>query len=257
MEGICGNCNGNPDDDLTNNPAVPKLPLTNTPIQNFALSWLADEPKLKLTEDKDTCYVDEASECLPLPPETDPCFKILDEDIFGKCHIVVDPIMYVTACQQDLCRTGPTQKGSCESLAAYARDCARNGVCIDWRQNGLCPMECVAPYVYTSCGCAETCQTVEARENLIKSSTALKDPKTIEKMRSICNTGLSEGCFCPKGLVLHNGKCLREIECRACDDKVRLNLFCVKLIILNLLNVNFLSSVLQIFRVIYQATYGI
>ncbi|KAL7040824.1 hypothetical protein ACKWTF_000531 [Chironomus riparius] len=219
MEGICGNCNGNPEDDLTTNPAVPNLPLTNTPIQNFALSWLADEPKLKLTEDKDKCYVDEASECLPLPPETDPCFKILDEDIFGKCHMVVDPIMYITACQQDLCRTGPTQKGSCESLAAYARECARNGICVDWRRNGLCTMECVAPYVYTACGCPETCQTVQARENLIKSSPALNDPKTIEKMRSICNAGMSEGCFCPKGLVLHNGKCLREIECRACDDK--------------------------------------
>ena len=83
-------------------------------------------------------------------------------------------------------------------------------------------MECFAPYVYTPCGCVETCETVEAKEKLIASSSALKNPETIEKMKSICNTDIIEGCNCPKGKVLHNGKCLREIECRACDDKVLL-----------------------------------
>jgi integrin beta 3 len=221
MEGVCGNCNGNPDDDLTPNAKIiNSLPANNSEIQNFALSWLADEPKLSLNESRNKCYVDDVTECLPLAPETDPCFKILDDDIFGKCHFVVDPIMYVTACQQDLCRTGPSQKGSCDSIAAYARECARNGICVDWRRNGFCSMECTAPYVYSSCGCAETCQTLQAKDNLIKSSNAIKDPKTIEKMKAICNVGMSEGCFCPKGKVMHNGKCLREIECRACDDKV-------------------------------------
>jgi integrin beta 3 len=147
MEGICGNCNGNPDDDVATNPAATDLPdsfirTTSAPsIKDFALSWLADEPKLELNEDKDTCYVDDETNCLPLPPETDPCFKILDDVAFGKCHFVVDPIMYVTACQQDLCRTGPSQKGSCETVAAYARECARNGVCVDWRKNGFCTMD--------------------------------------------------------------------------------------------------------------------
>lgn len=221
MEGICGNCNGNPDDDLVRNPSVNySLPLTNTEMQNFALSWLADEPKLSLNENKASCHVDEETDCLPLPPETDPCFKILDDEAFAQCHIIVDPIQYVTACQQDLCRTGPTQKGSCESIAAYARECLRNGICIDWRRNGYCPMECVAPYVYNSCGCGETCQSVEEKAKQIKLSTAIKDAKTIEKMKSICKAGLSEGCYCPNGTVSHNGKCLREIECRACDDKV-------------------------------------
>lgn len=54
---------------------------------------------------------------------------------------------------------------------------------------------------------------------MIKSSTALKDTTNISKLRSICSTSLREGCFCPTGMVLHNEKCLREAECRACDDK--------------------------------------
>lgn len=141
MEGICGNCNGNPDDDIITNPAATNLPEGTSPVKSFALSWLADEPKLALNEDKDTCYVDDETNCLPLPPETDPCLKMTDEDIFGKCHFVVDPLMYVIACQQDLCRTGPSQKGSCETVAAYARECTRSGVCIDWRSSNFCPMD--------------------------------------------------------------------------------------------------------------------
>lgn len=141
MEGICGNCNGNPDDDMITNPAATNLPFGASPLKSFAMSWLAEEPKLELAESKDTCFIDDEANCLPLPPETDPCFKILDEDIFGKCHFVVDPIMYVTACQADLCKTGPTQKGSCETVAAYARECATNGVCVDWRKNGFCSLD--------------------------------------------------------------------------------------------------------------------
>lgn len=141
MEGICGNCNGNPDDDMINNPAGKKSPPGVTKLQSFATSWFAEEPALALNENKEMCHVDEESKCLPLPPETDPCFKIFDEKIFGKCHFVVDPITYLTACQQDLCRTGPSQKGSCETIAAYARECERNGICVDWRKHNFCPMD--------------------------------------------------------------------------------------------------------------------
>jgi von Willebrand factor len=141
MEGICGNCNGNPGDDLALNPAKANLPTNYSPVEKFALSWLADEPKLSLNEKRSQCFVDDETNFLPLPPETDPCMKIFEDEIFGKCHFVVDPVMYITACQQDLARTGPSQKGSCESVAAYARECARNGICIDWRKNGFCTMD--------------------------------------------------------------------------------------------------------------------
>lgn len=247
MEGICGNCNGNPDDDLIiNSKSNMTLPPTNTELQNFALSWLAKEPKLSLNESEAICHVHKEPDCLPLPPETDPCFKILDEEAFAKCHLIVDPISYVTACQQDLCRTGPTQKGSCDSIAAYARECLRNGICIDWRRNGFCPMECVAPFVYHQCGCGDSCQSIEEKQKQIALSTAIKDAQTIEKMKSICKVGLSEGCFCPNGKILHGGKCLSEIECRVCDDKVSFE------------NLKYFMPLINIiFRVIYLAMCGI
>lgn len=132
---------GKPENDMITNPVKTTLPSGKSDLQNFALSWMADDPKLGLNEDPNTCYVDDVRDCLPLPPETDPCFKILDDEIFSQCHFVVDPIMYVTACQQDMCKTGPSQMGSCDSIAAYVRECARSGICIDWRRNGFCTMK--------------------------------------------------------------------------------------------------------------------
>jgi integrin beta 3 len=140
LDGLCGNCDGNPKDDFKINPQrSTKVKTVKDPLKAFVLSWLAEEPTLQMNEQ--VCKVEDEEECLPLPPETDPCLKILDETLFGKCHLLVDPLMYVSACQQDLCRTGPTQKGACSSTAAYAKECNRNGICVDWRRDGFCSME--------------------------------------------------------------------------------------------------------------------
>lgn len=87
MEGLCGNCNGNMDDDLQENPKKlteimdPNEKLTQKQsVDNFVWSWLSDEPKLKLLEK--SCYVDRKEPCLQLPPERDPCLKILENPVF-------------------------------------------------------------------------------------------------------------------------------------------------------------------------------
>jgi von Willebrand factor len=140
MEGLCGDCNGDPDDDLKPNKAkLQALKPSGNSIKDFALSWQSDDPKVNGNEQM--CVVEDEADCLPLPPDSDPCFKILDEKLFGKCHFLVEPLMYVSACQQDLCKLGPDQKGSCNTIAAYARECARNGICVNWRLNGLCTYE--------------------------------------------------------------------------------------------------------------------
>lgn len=87
MEGLCGNCNADKRDDLKENPANsteisdPNADLTQKQkIDNFVWSWLADEPKLNLKEK--FCQVDRKEPCLPLSPDTDPCFEILDNPVF-------------------------------------------------------------------------------------------------------------------------------------------------------------------------------
>jgi hypothetical protein len=67
-----GNCNGDSKDDFkTRNGTVTR----NT--DEFGKSWLYPLPS------ETGCTVIPKRECIPLPPDQDPCFKILDEERFG------------------------------------------------------------------------------------------------------------------------------------------------------------------------------
>lgn len=67
----------------------------------------------------------------------------------------------------------------------------------------------------------ETCDSVEIKNQRLQTS-AIRDPTKLANIKATCDTTLSEGCFCPKGKVLRNGKCLFEKECKPCDDQVML-----------------------------------
>lgn len=195
LEGLCGDCNGNPTDDLKLNPKYKKKVLSND-INSIIESWLADEPALKVEEQ---CVKSEEIKDCVLLPEHDPCQAILDQSIFGQCHLLADPTMYVSMCQADICKTGA--KEACSHLAAYASQCSRHGLCIDWKK-GKCDskIECPADMVYEACGCQKTCDSIKDKKNteLIKCSNP------------------TEGCYCPPGKVLNNDKCIPVKECTQC-----------------------------------------
>lgn len=65
-----------------------------------------------------------------------------------------------------------------------------------------------APFVYDHCSCMETCENVKNNLKLVNSNT-----------KSSCTAIKTEGCFCPNGTRLLNGKCVLERECTPCDDK--------------------------------------
>lgn len=203
MEGLCGDCNGNAADDLKPNPKVKQL-TKGEAIKDIVQTWLADDPALPK---EDQCLSEEATqlECIPLPPEQDPCFLILDETTFGRCHAIVDPIMYLSTCQSDMCRTGADQQGACQLVAAYAKECSRHDICVDWKR-GLCTAADTCPpgMTYQSCSCARTCETLAQTKSV---PTAANCPK-------------SDGCFCPDGKVQHNGTCIPEAHCTPCDDRI-------------------------------------
>lgn len=204
MEGLCGDCNGNPHNDLKANPKSKFQPKSGK-LNDILQTWLADEPMLG--EEKN-CVSDVVStaDCVPLSPDKDPCMAILRDRVFGQCHLLVDPQTYVSSCQQDMCKTGLNQKSACSYLAAYARECAQNGICVDWKKDGQCKenVECAAGMAYEPCGCRVTCDDLKQQTNV-----------TFDK----CPTPLTDGCFCPKGTILHNGKCIKEKECHPCDEQ--------------------------------------
>lgn len=198
LEGICGDCNGNPHDDLKINPKYSKK-IQNDSLNGIIQTWLSDEPALKL-EEKCISHENSLTDCIPLPAESDPCLGILDQNIFGKCHLLVDPAMYVALCQSDMCKTGPVKEGVCSHLAAYARECSRNGICIDWKKEACDDkLKCAHDMEYKACSCQQTCEIIT------------------DKTHNVC-AEQKEGCFCRDGKVLNNGKCIPLKECTPCDD---------------------------------------
>ncbi|XP_078657641.1 uncharacterized protein LOC144903401 isoform X5 [Branchiostoma floridae x Branchiostoma belcheri] len=194
-EGLCGPCNHDGSDDLTTSQGTIE---TNSDV--FALSWMTLE-SMQQTEMQ--CGLIESTS----PPQTEcvadfsQCEVILS-DVFEECHQLVNPQVFLDTCKYDVCNVG--LELSCDSLAAYARECDRHGVCLEWRE-GLCEFHCPAPMEFHSCGapCPMTCDMV----------TGLT-PVTP------CQTTETEGCFCPPHMVLdHEGNCVPPESCPMCVDE--------------------------------------
>lgn len=218
LEGLCGDCNGNPADDLKVNSNAKNIKTDS--FNDVIKSWLSDEPALP---NENECLSEEIAEldCIPLPPENDPCFEIYNEATFGECHLIVDPLMYLSLCQTDMCKSGPNQQGACAHVAAYAKECAKNGICIDWKTN-LCKANtnCPTGMIYKPCGCEETCEMVKQRNVLKDTATKSKSMvKNFNSLTTVCSVRKTEGCFCPDGKVNNNGKCIPENQCNQCDDE--------------------------------------
>ncbi|XP_037934058.1 hemocytin isoform X2 [Teleopsis dalmanni] len=223
MEGLCGDCNGNPDNDLQQNPAKKKKGKPSKDLVDVIKSWQADEPKLGLENNE--CLSEDVpkQDCIPLPPEKDPCMLLLNEDIFGKCSMIVDPLVYVSTCQQDMCKPGNNQKGACDMLSAYAKECAKHKVCVNWRRPDFCPYECPADMLYEPCGCAKTCDTVKKLSEFDAVNINTNEVIETVTMEDVCATqGRFEGCFCPPGKVLDKGKCIEQKMCVKCDDLIHM-----------------------------------
>lgn len=69
-EGLCGNCNNEVDDDAFSN--------------EIGLNWLVNKLLRESPngEEEELCQVVPQPECKPLNPESDPCLKLLDSDLF-------------------------------------------------------------------------------------------------------------------------------------------------------------------------------
>ncbi|RZC42307.1 hemocytin, partial [Asbolus verrucosus] len=190
LEGLCGNCDGDPLDDLRTSSGN-----VTEDIDEFVLSWLYDKIP---GQSKEIC-ANKHEECVPLPKESDPCNQILDYSTFGQCLRVLDPSLFLEWCKKDTCDNHPEL--ACPAIEAYARDCANAGFCIDWRTN-ICSAKCPADKIYNACGtsCPKTCEGIKEKEKS-------------------CSSKPVEGCFCPEGKVLRNDTCVVEEDCDVCDEQ--------------------------------------
>lgn len=206
--GLCGNYDGDPDNDWTIGPACPELAGNQTTNYDlFGRSWAVT----------DVCEAD-CSKTDPPPPSEDctmenkadvvaACSALLDKQasVFKKCLETKDPDYLQTlhfACVFDVCASSENFDAKvCRAAETIARECAEvDKIPIkNWRESvASCPdVDCPNNQVYSSCGPANppTCFNADDVSILIDTESC------------------AEGCFCPEGYLTEGDKCIKKEQC--------------------------------------------
>ncbi|KAM4684567.1 LOW QUALITY PROTEIN: SCO-spondin-like [Amazona ochrocephala] len=185
VRGLCGTYNWNQGDEFT------------TPAGDVEISITAFANKYQLSR--------ECPALGPVPPE--PCgdftgqqelaeaaCAVLQGPAFQPCHQVVDPEPFLQLCLWDACICQDGQHCLCLVLAAYSRECGREGVELVWRNQSFCDVPCSGGQRYLDCGrpCGQTCADLRGDSTKAGSCSDLD---------GLC----VPGCQCPAGLVLAEG----------------------------------------------------
>ena len=127
MQGLCGTFNNNQQDDFL----TPEGNIEND-VLVFANSWKSNEQcrseSFDLSSACDTFVQNK--------PIAESLCKNLTSQVFKTCATIVNPNEYYENCLTDVCacEQNDLPKCFCPSVSAYAQECARQGVVIDWRK---------------------------------------------------------------------------------------------------------------------------
>ncbi|NXX56650.1 FCGBP protein, partial [Scopus umbretta] len=191
--GLCGNANGNPQDDF----ALPSGQLATDEIQ-FADSWkVADVPGCwaGCTED---CKVCTEAEKRPYRGDKHCGLLVKQRGPFAACHSAIDPTPYFNNCLFDTCLYRGHQETVCQSISAYVTACQSQGIRIGrWRTAAFCSLVCLPNQHYELCGpaCPPTCQDHAEGEECEEAASC------------------TEGCFCNDGFLLSGDRCVPLAQC--------------------------------------------
>lgn len=134
-EGLCGNFNKNPGDDIR----LPNGTAVND-VAVFGESWSIDKERSNCRGcSGDQCpKCDQADSALASSPTK--CGMILDpQGPFKECLRLVNPENYVKSCVFDVCNGGGGQEALCSSLQAYTAICQEKGANVGaWRNTTNC-----------------------------------------------------------------------------------------------------------------------
>ncbi|XP_017781781.1 PREDICTED: hemocytin [Nicrophorus vespilloides] len=192
--GLCGHFDGDSSDDLTSKDGTQPNNLV-TLAKSWQVDKLNDDCKSNPTEE----HVCQGSGIFGSQSHraTEFCKKLLSDARFARCHAVLDTTVLLDACRWDYCscESSDPEECACETVNVFVRACAYNGVndLGIWRDEKTCPMKCTGGHVYMPCapvgGQAVCGASVEKTE------------------------GCEEGCYCPIGTVMHDGKCITRDKC--------------------------------------------
>lgn len=199
LSGLCGNANGDPRDDFKGPFGGPAEQLANVFADRWRLfSYCPEALNPQVTNS--TCQIH---------PERQPwahrrC-SIIKSEIFQKCHQMIPVQAFFDNCVEDACgcNTGGDCECICTAIKAYADECSRAGIQIDWRTNDFCPMQCDCPSKRNTCVShnVRTCQH--------------KNKVTLD-----ANDVCVEGCACEEGTIFDElyQRCVPERMCSCIYD---------------------------------------
>ncbi|KAM6936666.1 IgGFc-binding protein-like [Lycodopsis pacificus] len=189
--GICGNYNGDKEDELT---TVDGSTAVN--VTQWAGTW-------SIKDYDPFCYhycEDECPQCSDSDRTKytgpDYCGIMSDKKgPFSGCHDKVPIAEAASDCLYDVCINDGRGQVLCDALGNYMAECQEAGVSVSsWRQLGNCSLDCPAHSHYSMCGPA--C------------------PPTCGAQPEVCPKICVEGCFCDKGYVQSGETCvIRETGC--------------------------------------------
>uniref|UniRef100_A0A8C1TTX9 Si:dkey-266m15.6 n=1 Tax=Cyprinus carpio TaxID=7962 RepID=A0A8C1TTX9_CYPCA len=198
MCGLCGNFNNYPHDDMK---------LRNGQITNseavFGNSWKVEtgNPSVQCP---DAININPCTEAGYSAHKTaNARCAVLKSPVFERCHKLVPPEMFYASCVYDQCACGSNvDECLCDVLEAYASECRKAGVILQWRSPTLCAVGCPLDrgYVFDECGppCPKTCFNKDVPLGVIEAH---------------CFKPCVPGCQCPAGLVEHNSHCIAPEKC--------------------------------------------
>ncbi|KAM4612410.1 zonadhesin, like [Polymixia lowei] len=197
MCGLCGDYNGNPNNDFTK-PDGSLVGNTN----DFGNSWqtVKDEDDSCTPGTKPDPECDPKLEAEVVKPEK--CGKIQDPaGPFRECIGVVNPAPFFKSCVYDMCQYNGQQRVLCDQLQAYTDACQSAGAKVhQWRTPDFCPLACPPNSSYSLCvsSCPETCLGVDGPTG--------------------CEDVCVEGCRCDPGFILSDDKCVLVKDCGCVDS---------------------------------------
>ncbi|KAK5915846.1 hypothetical protein CesoFtcFv8_001402 [Champsocephalus esox] len=190
--GLCGFCDGDPTNDLmmangttvgaSEDPAI------------FIDSWQVPNTTSYISHSRSRELNCSTSNCSG-------CMHMLQSDAFSPCHAFVPPSTFCEVWVRD----AEYVNNQCVALAAYVASCHKFNICIEWRTTDYCPFMCPDTLRYQACLPACTSQSCPNHD-------FDADPDQC--------SGLTEGCVCPAGKLLHrpySAICISHEKC-ACTD---------------------------------------
>uniref|UniRef100_H2Z9B9 VWFD domain-containing protein n=1 Tax=Ciona savignyi TaxID=51511 RepID=H2Z9B9_CIOSA len=225
MNKVCGLC-GNFDGDMSNDLQTRDGDVVANP-NDFGNNWKTAESCPDASRDPNPCQ--ESPERAPWAEKK--C-AVINGEAFAECHSKVDPATYYENCMYDTC--GCDFGGDCEcfctAVAAYAQACASAGVCVNWRDNEICPVMCevynpgfgseynneTCEWKYNACGdpCPPTCDDRSpdcAWKTLEGCYVTCKDGESLYDECNVVTIPTCEAGYVP--VQTNPGKCIPAYEC--------------------------------------------